>query len=1819
MRLGRKLGEFAVRLPLLGPAASRLRDRIRRHRMLRGSVVIPAAARRVAIEPYLPSRAADWPIPGAVTVAIVIPVYRGFAETKRCLESVLEHRGRVPAEVLVVDDCSPEPQISEWLDLLAARGEITLLRNESNRGFVASVNRGMREAGGRDVVLLNSDTEVPAGWLERLVGHAHSDSRIGSVTPFSNNATICSWPSIPGGSLPTGVSLAAIDAACHAANRGRQVDVPTAVGFCMYIRRDCLEAVGLFDEDAFGRGYGEENDFCMRALAAGWKHVLACDTFVYHVGETSFGKDSPHRSAAWTVLTRRHPGYPAAVARHVEADQAAPARLAAAAALFRAAPEPVVLIVTHALGGGTDRHIRDLMAAVGDRVHFLRLEPAEGGVRLSVPALAGLPSIVFHPAGVPQLAELLGSFGIDRVHVHHWLGLTMDLRHLIDAVGVPFDVTVHDYYSICPRINLMRSPDSGYCGEPGPADCNACIAARFDRGLTDITEWRTQTGWLLNEAERVICPSEDVKRRMARHAPHARLLAVPHEPVTERAWRVVTRPLQPGERMRIGILGVVAKHKGLDALAAAAGVDPHRYEFVVIGSCEPPLPRRVRRAVKETGPYQDPDLGRLLAEAAVHVVWFPARWPETYSYTLSAALAAGLPIVAPPLGAFPERLVGRPLTWAAEATTDTVALGRLFAEVRTALERGETATLDGPRQVTGDDFYATAYVMRPGPRDRLPRVPLRSLRRDGIVSALVLPDRRADGRVSPCGSIRLVQPFDMAAGAATDLFVEHVDDRSVFHRAADVLVCQRHAVATVADADRLIEHCRRQGMRLVYDLDDDLLTIPADHPEAAALQALAAVVLRLLLAADRVWVATPALAGRLAGRRPDAEVVPNALDDRLWQPPPPRRADGQVRIVYMGTATHDGELAFLAPVAAAVRRRHGDRVRFEVVGVTARALPAGFDRRLPDGDAANASYAGFVEWFGRQRWEIGVSPLVEGPFNRCKSAIKLMDYAAIGLPIVASRHPEYEAAFGNDQGVFLVENDEAAWIDVLSKLIDDAEARDRAGRLAREHCHARHTLSRYRDFRDSLIRRAAVPPVEGCARPTCWRLDEEGEAGPSRSLVEAAFHAGPGTHVAKLADLDFMGHESQDFLICGAASAAVDDRSLGEKLERVLRPGGIAVLVSGLAPVTGGAELHAGLAAGWPTGSDPGEASLRVEFRGEDASAGQWVTVVRKTGLLPVSQPDAPDSRVVISFSPPVVTSVAEAPKSLLKIHPGDENGSHPRYPRWHGVVPLPPEGLMWTAGAPDVENFLVVADAWAQLVRRHLQPQGRVLDVGCGCGRLARVLAADPLLGSYVGFDCIAANIAWCETHVLPAFAGKRCEFHHVDARSTEYNPAGAVRAQDVRFPCDSASMDVVVAASLFTHLLEPDADRYLREIARVLKPGGTALITIRATAAPGVTFAGDESCIDVDPHHFLSLARAAGLEPRDQVADFVGETLLVMGASMPTPPPQHEPRNPPPQEHDTMGAYEMELEAREDCFDEEGYLAANPDVAQAVRSGQLGSGRQHFDLYGRHETPDRRMRMSSRIHDAKRAKLERILPLLRRDVAALRQDTYIDCLPASVRQRWNIVDTSAVSRHGYGDAIKTIIARHPGGLILDVGAGCRPVYYDNVVNYEIVPYDTTDVLGVAEELPFSDGVFDAVVSVAVLEHVKDPFRCAAEMVRVLKPGGELYCEVPLLQPVHGYPHHYYNMTHQGLRNLFEGRLAIDRVWVPKHMHPVWALTWILDSWSKGLDEATRARFLELTVRDLVQDPAACGDLDFVAGLSEAAQTELACGNALSGRKLPS
>ena len=254
----------------------------------------------------------------AAPVDLVIPVHGGAGHTLACLDSVLASLPRT-SRVIVVDDASPEPELVDGADALARQRRIVLIRNRQNLGFAASANAGIRAAAGRDVVLLNSDTLVAPGWLEELRAVAYGAPDIGTVTPLSNDATILSYPDPSGGNdLPDLAATARLDALARRVNGGSAIDIPVGVGFCMYIRRACLDAVGLLRADLFAQGYGEENDFCLRARHLGWRHVAAPGVFVAHVGGHSFGTAARHlRARNAALLERLHPGYADLIRSHV--------------------------------------------------------------------------------------------------------------------------------------------------------------------------------------------------------------------------------------------------------------------------------------------------------------------------------------------------------------------------------------------------------------------------------------------------------------------------------------------------------------------------------------------------------------------------------------------------------------------------------------------------------------------------------------------------------------------------------------------------------------------------------------------------------------------------------------------------------------------------------------------------------------------------------------------------------------------------------------------------------------------------------------------------------------------------------------------------------------------------------------------------------------------------------------------------------------------------------------------------------------------------------------------------------------------------------------------------------------------------------------------------------------------------------------------------------------------------------------------------------------------------------------------------------------
>lgn len=627
----------------------------------------PAAEPGASAPPAAKTAAAPHPV-----VDIIIPVHGGLTDTQRCIAGVLASTDTTAHRIIVINDASPEPALSLWLQNLADREpRITLLENTQNLGFVQTANRGMALSGEHDVVLLNSDTIVSSNWLDRLRQAAWREPRIGTATPLSNNATICSYPRFCANNpLPRGYDSAALDALCASTLPAISSDIPTAVGFCMYIRRDCLTQTGPFDATHFGVGYGEENDFCLRATALGWRHVLALDTFVQHVGGVSFGPAKAEReAAAQATLHQLHPGYAATIQAHLVADPARPHRQALDLARLKASPLPRTLAILHGVGGGTLRHVHELADHLHERCHTLILTPLPDYIlRLQwIDRHEAFERDYHWPTQGQALIALLREIGIHHIHYHHLLGVDPALMHLPAQLGVAYDFTAHDYYSACPQISLTLA-NHAYCGERGIDQCNACLAERPAPTGETILDWRLRHRIFLNGTRYVLAPSLDAAHRMARYFPEANIRYAPHLDMALGAPLPppAARRLMPDAHLRVFVLGALSLVKGASTLKIVAQEAARLrapIQLHLLGYPNRPMPQQPHASLTIHGPYEDADLPMLLQRLQPDLVWFPALWPETYSYTLSAALQAGLPILAPALGAFTERLASRAWTW----------------------------------------------------------------------------------------------------------------------------------------------------------------------------------------------------------------------------------------------------------------------------------------------------------------------------------------------------------------------------------------------------------------------------------------------------------------------------------------------------------------------------------------------------------------------------------------------------------------------------------------------------------------------------------------------------------------------------------------------------------------------------------------------------------------------------------------------------------------------------------------------------------------------------------------------------------------------------------------------------------------------------------------------------------------------------------------------------------------------------------------------------------------------------------------------------
>ncbi|MBV8565512.1 MAG: glycosyltransferase family 2 protein [Methylobacteriaceae bacterium] len=460
---------------------------------------------------------------GGQPITIIIPVYNDYQATRDSIASAVRERQTVPSLcIIAVDDASPDPRIRALLEAEASAGRIELVTNAQNLGFARSVNRALLAARGGDILLLNADTILPAGAVSRLAAIAHVAPEIGSVTPISNNGEFTSFP-LPNrpNPMPSAAEARELDRIASRANTGVVTDIPNGIGFCLYIKRACFDAVGPLST-LYRHGYFEDVEFCLQARRSGFRNVCAPSVFVAHAGARSFGAAKRAlvvRNLA--ILEARYPTYRAECADFMRADPLGPARNAIER-LLELRGSFFILAGRQGLPQfGLLERARQL-AAAGHQSLILswRGGPDEIQIFLRSPDGDIPQSLEFAAdsgADRAALARYLRRLSIDRVEVAHPATIPKEVLDVLIGIRERMDLLVMDGSAL----SFGWSPLPGPCADRTSKEaCDLCLQ-RFptrpdakDRVFVD-----QQNRWwkVLNRVGRII-PLDAVSRAFAERA-----------------------------------------------------------------------------------------------------------------------------------------------------------------------------------------------------------------------------------------------------------------------------------------------------------------------------------------------------------------------------------------------------------------------------------------------------------------------------------------------------------------------------------------------------------------------------------------------------------------------------------------------------------------------------------------------------------------------------------------------------------------------------------------------------------------------------------------------------------------------------------------------------------------------------------------------------------------------------------------------------------------------------------------------------------------------------------------------------------------------------------------------------------------------------------------------------------------------------------------------------------------------------------------------------------------------------------------------------
>ena len=953
------------------------------------------------------------------TVDIIIPVYNGFEYLDALFRSLV--RTDINYNVYVIDDCSTDERVAEYLRNLAEKDtRITVITNEENLGFVRSVNKAFAVATNH-IALLNSDIELPRYWLERLMYPIINLDKVASATPFTNAGTLCSFPHIgKDNKLFGSLSCQETDSAFQHI-RPMYRALPTGVGFCMGINKDALSEIGTFDAETFSKGFGEENDWCQRAIKAGYKNVMVENLFIYHKHCGSFTSEEKKELGKQNAkkLLAKHPNYDADTAAFFEKD---PLKIVRDFAVMRLADrsKKTVLVFDHSLGGGATDYIEgkiQLRLAAGVPIIVIRYDMEQWVFSFRFRYKEFDFDYFFDE--IEDLQHILNHVDCREIIVNELVGypdVYEKLEHILkikEDHNASLAMHINDFYSICPMINLMNDRYE-YCFVPTDDTCNTCIKwHEDDSNFESISVWRRHWGAFIRSCDDIITFSNDSRMILEKvYGTLDNIKVIPHTVSyiisPEKKYKTTTT-------INIGLIGVLTIHKGLRIIKEMLRIirnNKMNVRIKLIGSSK----KQVKdKNFSETGKYNKEELPLLSIQNDIDMFFISSLIPETFSYTTEEAIKMGFPVAAFNIGAPVER----------------VAL----------YDKGLVLdTMDAERTLE----QMLGYVEE----NPLPESPYLDKRVIFVGEYISFSSRY---RVEHFREQLLLQ------GVASD----YIDAKK-----CDKVIPDRYSVAVIyrcrhtKKIDKFIKSFKGRGQKVYYDIDD--LTFDYDRikdlaflldEEYSDFELYTRGIQKCMSLCDGFITSTDSMRAAIKTAFPNVPVVINRNVASLEMACMSLSAVGGVTKnnekvtmgYFSGSKTHDGDFAIIARTLTSLLEKY-DNLCLSIVGCL--TLPDIFNIF-----AERICVTGFIDWRKLPEMiasvDINLMPLEDTFFHACKSENKWMEAALVAVPTVCSFNNELSAVI-EDGGTGFLCRTEDEWSQILSNLIENPGLRDEIGKAAHD-------------------------------------------------------------------------------------------------------------------------------------------------------------------------------------------------------------------------------------------------------------------------------------------------------------------------------------------------------------------------------------------------------------------------------------------------------------------------------------------------------------------------------------------------------------------------------------------------------------------------------------------------------------------------------------------------------------------------------------------------------------------------------------------------